>query len=79
MISFLVLALDGLSMETNLSATLACLNNIGPGLDLVGPTGNYAMFSDGSKIVLMLDMLLGRLEIFPLLVMLSPYTWRKAG
>lgn len=78
-LSFLILSLDNLSMETNLTAVLACLNNIGPGLDLVGPTRNYAMYSDLSKVVLMLNMLLGRLEIFPLLVMLSPKTWRKAG
>lgn len=78
-ISFLILATDGLSLETNLTAVLACLNNIGPGLGMVGPTSNYALFSDPSKIVLMLNMLLGRLEIFPLLIMLSPNTWRKAG
>ena len=46
---------------------------------MVGPTSNYAHFSDPSKIVLMLDMLLGRLEIFPLLIMLSPRTWRRAA
>ncbi len=78
-ISFLILAIDGLTLETNMTAVLACLNNIGPGLGLVGPTGNYAVFSDSSKIVLMLDMLFGRLEIFPLLIMLSPRTWRAAG
>lgn len=77
-VSVLILALDNCSIETNLTAMLACLNNIGPGLDLVGPTSNYFHFSDLSKIVLMLDMLLGRLEIFPLLVMLSPRTWKKA-
>ena len=77
-VSVLILALDNCSIETNLTAMLACLNNIGPGLDLVGPTSNYVHFSDLSKIVLMLDMLLGRLEIFPLLVMLSPRTWKKA-
>ena len=78
-ISFLILSANDLSMETNLTAVLACLNNIGPGLDLVGPTSNYAHFSDVSKIVLILDMLLGRLEIFPLLVMLSPRTWKRAA
>lgn len=78
-VSFLILALDNLSLETNLTAMLACLNNIGPGLDMVGPTSNYAHFSDLSKFVLMLDMLLGRLEIFPLLIMLSPRTWRRAA
>ncbi len=78
-VSVLVLSLDNLSLETNITAMLACLNNIGPGLDLVGPTGNYAHFSDLSKFVLMFDMLVGRLEIFPLLIMLSPRTWKKAG
>ena len=78
-VSFLLLSLDGLSMETNLTGMLACLNNIGPGLALVGPTGNYACFTALSKVVLMVDMLVGRLEIFPILILLSPRTWRKAG
>ena len=78
-LSILLLSLDNLSLETNFTAVMACLNNIGPGLDLVGPTGNYAHFSDLSKLVLMLNMLLGRLEIFPLLIMLSPHTWRRAA
>ncbi len=78
-VSFLILALDDLSLETNLTAVAACLNNIGPGLGMVGPTSNYSHFSDLSKIVLMLNMLLGRLEIFPMLVMLSPRTWKRAG
>ena len=77
--SVLILSLDNLSLETNLTAMLACLNNIGPGLDMVGPTGNYAHFSDLSKVILMADMLLGRLEIFPLLIMLFPRTWRRVG
>ncbi len=77
-ISMLIISLDGFSLETNISSVLACINNIGPGLDVVGPTSNYAAFSDLSKIVLMLNMLLGRLEIFPILVMLSPKIWRKA-
>ncbi len=78
-VSLLLLSLDGLSLETNLTGMLACLNNIGPGLGLVGPTGNYSCFTALSKIVLMVDMLVGRLEIFPLLIMLSPRAWRKAG
>lgn len=77
-ISMLIVSLDGFSLETNISSVLACINNIGPGLDAVGPTSNYAAFGDLSKIVLMLNMLLGRLEIFPILVMLSPKIWRKA-
>lgn len=74
-VSVLILALDNCSIETNLTAMLACLNNIGPGLDLVGPTSNYFHFSDLSKIVLMLDMLLGRLEIFPILMLFAPSVW----
>lgn len=77
--SVLILSADNFSFETNFTAVMACLNNIGPGLGMVGPTGNFAAFSDLSKLILILDMLLGRLEIFPLLIMLSPRTWRKAG
>ena len=72
-----MIAVDNFSMETNLSAVLACINNIGPGLDMVGPTGNFAMFSNFSKFILSIDMLLGRLEIFPLLVMLAPSMWKN--
>lgn len=77
-ISFLILSLDNFSLETNLTAVLACLNNIGPGLDMVGPVSNYAMFSALSKLVLSLDMLLGRLEIFPILILFSPRTWQRS-
>ena len=56
---------------------MATLNNIGPGLGLVGPVGSYAMFSPLAKIVLTLDMLFGRLELFPMLILLMPSTWRK--
>lgn len=77
--SVLVLSLDGLSLETNLTGVLACLNNIGPGLGMVGPTSNYSIFSAPAKVVLMLDMLFGRLEIFPLLILFSPSAWKKAG
>ena len=75
-LSFLMVSLDGQSITTNLSAVLACLNNIGPGLEAVGPTCNFAAFSGGTKLVLIIDMLAGRLEIFPLLVLLSRSTWR---
>ena len=75
-LSMLLISLDGYSIGTNLSAVLACFNNIGPGMELVGPTCNYAHFSVGSKIVLILDMLLGRLEIFPMLILLSRTTWK---
>ena len=75
--SFLLLSLDGFGIGTNLSAVLACFNNIGPGLEAVGPTCNYGLFSPLSKLVLILDMLAGRLEIFPLLILFSRYTWRS--
>ncbi len=75
--SFLILSFDGFSVETNLSAAISCFNNIGPGLDMVGPTSNYAAFGILSKIVLIFDMLLGRLEIFPILVLFSKNTWKK--
>ncbi len=78
-LSYILICSDGFSMETNLSAVLACLNNIGPGLGAVGPTGSYAGYSVGSKLVLTMDMLLGRLEIFPLLLLCSPHTWRKGA
>lgn len=73
--SFLLISLDGFSMMTNFSAVIACFNNIGPGFEAVGPTCNFASFSIFSKIVLIIDMLAGRLEIFPILVLLSKSTW----
>ncbi len=74
---FLILSFDKFDIETNLSATIACFNNIGPGLGAVGPVGNYFEYSAVSKIVLTAAMLLGRLEIFPLLLCFSPATWSK--
>lgn len=73
----LILSLEPFDLETNLSATLACFNNIGPGLAAVGPASNYAAYSPASKLVLSLAMLLGRLEIYPLLLTLVPSTWIK--
>lgn len=74
--SFLVISLDGFSMMTNFSAVIACFNNIGPGFEAVGPTCNYQDFSNLSKSVLILNMLAGRLEIFPILVLFSKNTWK---
>ena len=71
----LIVLLDGHDIETSFSAIAACLNNIGPGLSKVGPMSNFAFFSPISKIVLSLDMLLGRLEIFPLIFLFSPSVW----
>ena len=76
-ISFVIISLDGLTTGTNFSAVLACLNNIGPGLELVGPVSNYSAFSPLSKLVLSMDMLLGRLEIFPILVLFSVQSWKN--
>lgn len=73
----LLISIDGFGLETNLTATLACINNIGPGLGAVGPTGNFAGYSYFSKILLTLNMLFGRLEIMPMLIFLSPFTWKK--
>lgn len=73
----LLISIDGNSFTTNFSAALACLNNIGPGLELVGPLGNFSIFSGFSKIILSLAMLIGRLEIFPMLIIFSPRTWRN--
>lgn len=75
--SFLVVSLDGFSVTTNLTAVIACFNNIGPGLEAVGPTRNFADFSILSKVVLMLDMLAGRLEIFPILALFSRRAWKR--
>ena len=76
-LSFLLVSLDNFGLETNLSAVLACFNNIGPGLASVGPMCNYSNYSDFSKLILSIDMLAGRLEIFPILVLLSRNSWRK--
>ena len=76
-VSFLLISLDGFSTTTNFSAVLACFNNIGPGLEAVGPTCNFSGYSVLSKLVLIFDMLAGRLEIFPILMLLSKSTWKK--
>ena len=75
--SILIISIDNFSIGTNFSAVLACFNNIGPGLEAVGPTCTYADYSILSKLVLSLDMLLGRLEIFPILVLMSRSTWKR--
>ena len=72
---FIIVSLDGFSVTTNFSAVLSCFNNIGPGLEVVGPTCNYGDYSILSKLVLIVDMLAGRLEIFPMLILLSRSTW----
>lgn len=76
-VSFMIVSLDGYSVATNFSAILCTFNNIGPGVESVGPTCNFGGFSDLSKLVFIFDMLLGRLEIFPILVLFSRHTWKN--
>lgn len=78
-VSAMLISIEDYDLVTNFTAVATALNNIGPGFSKVGPTCNFGFFSDFSKIVLMLDMLIGRLELFPMLVLLSPATWRKNG
>lgn len=75
--SILILSLDNFDMTTNFTAVAATLNNIGPGLEIVGPMGNFSSFSYLSKSVMIFDMLAGRLEIFPLLLLFFKDTWKK--
>ena len=76
--SFLLISIDGFSVMTNFSAVLACFNNIGPGLESVGPLCNFSLFSPFSKLILILDMLAGRLEIFPILILFSAKAWKRS-
>ena len=75
--SVLLIAFDNHDLTTNFTAVAATFNNIGPGLELVGPVENFGFFSNGAKLVLIFDMLAGRLELFPLLMLFSRETWRK--
>ena len=76
-LSFVLISLDDFSIGTNFTAVLACFNNIGPGMEAVGPTCNFAGYSTFSKLVLIFDMLAGRLEIFPILVLFTRSTWKQ--
>ncbi len=76
-VTLIVISLDGFDTETNISAVAACFNNIGPAFGAAGPASNYAAFSPFSKIVLSVVMLFGRLEIYPILLTLTPSTWVK--
>ncbi len=78
MVSVFVLAIEGYDLESTFTAVLACLNNIGPGLSLVGPTCNYGFLSSLSKFILMFDMLAGRLELFPMLILFHPNLYKGA-
>ena len=73
----LIISLDGCSFTVSFSAALTCVSNVGPGLEMIGPTGNFAAFSPLAKGVMSLCMIIGRLEIFPILVLFSPSTWQR--
>ncbi len=72
---FLIISLEPFSLESNLSAVVACFNNVGPGFGAVGPMASYADYSDFAKVMLSMAMLLGRLEIYPIMLTLAPSTW----
>lgn len=74
-VTFLFISFEPFDIETNLTAAVSCFNNVGPGLSLIGPSGNYADYTAFSKVVLSFAMLFGRLEIFPLLLAFNPKTW----
>lgn len=74
-VSFIIVSADQFSVTTNITAVLSCFNNIGPGFDAVGPTCNFSAYSVLSKLTLIVDMLAGRLEIFPILILFSRSTW----
>ncbi|MBQ2847692.1 MAG: TrkH family potassium uptake protein [Clostridia bacterium] len=76
-ISMFVIAIDGRDFTTTSTAVIACIGNIGPGLGAVGPYGNFAGFSALSKLILCFDMLAGRLELIPMLMIFSPYAWSR--
>lgn len=76
-VSVLAISFDGFGLETDLTAVLSCINNIGPGLAFVGPMGNFAGYSAISKIILSFNMLFGRLEIMPMLILFSPFAWKR--
>lgn len=76
-VSMLVVSINGYDLETTVSSVFACIFNVGPGFGAVGPMCNFSHMSDLSKAVLALDMLIGRLEIWPMLILLSPSTWKR--
>ena len=77
MLSFIVISINGFDLVTNFTAVLTTMNNVGPGLNIVGPMGNFSEFSNLSKIVLTLDMLIGRLELFPIIILFVSRSWKR--
>lgn len=78
-ISLLILSLDAISFEESFSSVIACINNVGPGFGRMGAVGNYSTLSNVSKLTLSVDMLLGRLEIYPIIMLFMPSMWRRTG
>ena len=76
-VSVLLISLDGFDLVTTFTSVLTCFNNVGPGLEVVGPMGNFAGFSAPAKLLLSFDMLAGRLELYPMLALFSPRRWQK--
>ena len=77
--SVMIVSLDNKDMVSTATAVVSCLSNIGPGLGKVGPTGNYADFSNISKTVMSLCMIIGRLEIYPILLLFTPTFWKRVN
>lgn len=77
-VGILIVSIDNFPFTTTTTAVITCLSNVGPGLDLIGPAGNFSIFSDLSKLVLSLCMILGRIEIFPILVLFSQNAWKRS-
>lgn len=76
-LSILIVAIDNFDMETSITSVISCIGNVGPGFSIVGPMGNYGSFSALSKLVLTADMLIGRLEIYPILLLFVPSVWKR--
>ncbi|MBR5088804.1 MAG: TrkH family potassium uptake protein [Ruminiclostridium sp.] len=76
-VSMVILSFDEMDLITNFTAVASAINNVGPGLELAGPASNFSIFSEPVKLVLIFDMLAGRLELFPILLLFSPTTWKK--
>ena len=74
----LLISFDGFDTATNFTAALTCLSNMGPGLGLIGPAGNFSIFSDLSKLLMSFLMLAGRLELYPILVLFFPSVWKRS-
>ena len=73
----LLVSIDNFDFEATFSAVLTCISNVGPGFGIVGPVGNFSAFSGFSKIILSVCMLIGRLEIYPILILFAPSAWKR--